>query len=182
AGNALAGFCKVRENERFGMIIFSGKIGRVTLLGSLFLGSTLGCRQGYYSSQEGLAQRILPPLNSDTHEEVSPSSKPAQEAADGKAPMPALEAAQKVDSAPAELPAPHQASDVCHPGQNLPLPDAIALAFRFQPRLRASLETIQQAQGREDIVFAAFLPLLTSSYVAGGYHIQAGGVGFPIPG
>jgi outer membrane protein TolC len=62
------------------------------------------------------------------------------------------------------------------------LHDAIALAFRLQPRLRASLESIQQAQGREDIAFAAFLPTASSGYVAGGYHIQAGGVGFPIPG
>jgi outer membrane protein TolC len=44
------------------------------------------------------------------------------------------------------------------------------------------LESIRQAQGREDIAFAAFLPTLTSDYLAGGYHIQAGGTGFPIPG
>jgi outer membrane protein TolC len=56
------------------------------------------------------------------------------------------------------------------------------LAFRLQPTLRASLESIQQAQGREDIAFAAFLPTVTSSYLAGGYHIQAGGTGFPILG
>ena len=68
------------------------------------------------------------------------------------------------------------------PGQTLTLPEAINLAFRLQPRLRASLESIQQAQGREDIAFAAFLPAVTSGYSAGGYHIQAGGKGFPIPG
>jgi outer membrane protein TolC len=56
------------------------------------------------------------------------------------------------------------------------------LAFRLQPRLRASLESIQQAQGKEDIAFAAFLPTVSGSYLTGGYHVQAGGVGFPIPG
>jgi outer membrane protein TolC len=68
------------------------------------------------------------------------------------------------------------------PGGLLTLPDAINLAFRLQPRLRASLESIQQARGREDIAFAAFLPTLTSGYVAGGYYIQAGGTGFSVPG
>jgi outer membrane protein TolC len=52
----------------------------------------------------------------------------------------------------------------------------------MQPRLRASLESIEQAQGREDIAFAAFLPTLTSAYLSGVYHIQAGGNGFQIPG
>jgi outer membrane protein TolC len=52
----------------------------------------------------------------------------------------------------------------------------------MQPRLRASLESIEQARGREDIAFAAFLPTLTSSYLAGDYHIQAGGTGFSVPG
>jgi outer membrane protein TolC len=63
----------------------------------------------------------------------------------------------------------------------LTLADAIGLAFRLQPKLRASLESIQQAQGRENIAFAAFLPTATSAFLAGGYHIQAGGTGFPIP-
>src|SRR5262249_47346972 len=70
----------------------------------------------------------------------------------------------------------------CEPGQTLTLPDDVALAFRLQPRLRASLESIRQAQGREDIAFAAFLPTVSSTYLAGGYHVQAGGTGFPIPG
>jgi outer membrane protein TolC len=164
------------------MMILSGKNPRLALLGPLILGSTLGCNHGFYSYQEGLAQRILPPPNIDTQEGLSSSSKTAQEATDGKAPKQEPEAAQKVASAPAESPAMPQASDVCQPVQSLTLADAVALAFRLQPRLRASLESIQQAQGREDIAFAPFLPLLTTAYVAGGYHIQAGGIGFPISG
>jgi outer membrane protein TolC len=80
------------------------------------------------------------------------------------------------------LPAPQGHEAACEPGQPLTLPDALTLAFRLQPRLRASLESIQQAQGREDIAFAAFLPTVTSSYLAGDYRIQAGGTGFSIPG
>jgi outer membrane protein TolC len=63
----------------------------------------------------------------------------------------------------------------------LTLPDAVALAFRLQPRLRASLESIQQAQGREDIAFAAFLPALTSAYSVGGFELNVGGAGLPLP-
>jgi outer membrane protein TolC len=68
------------------------------------------------------------------------------------------------------------------PYQALTLSDAIALSFELQPRLRASLESIEQARGKEDIAFAAFLPSVSAGYSVGGYHIQAGGVGFPIPG
>lgn len=67
------------------------------------------------------------------------------------------------------------------PCQPLTLPDAIALAFRLQPRLRASLESIQQARGREDIAFAAFLPVLTSAYSVGGFDLNVGGAGIPPP-
>src|SRR5262249_17012079 len=52
-GNAPAGFWKVRENERFGMLILSGKLPRQALLGSLLLGSTLGCSHGFYGYEEG---------------------------------------------------------------------------------------------------------------------------------
>jgi outer membrane protein TolC len=65
--------------------------------------------------------------------------------------------------------------------QPLALPDAIALAFRLQPRLRASLESIAQARGREDIAFAAFLPALTSAYSVGGFDLNVGGAGIPLP-
>ena len=66
--------------------------------------------------------------------------------------------------------------------QTLTLADAIALAFRRQPRLRASLESIRQAQGRQDISFAAFLPTLTTGYSVGGFDLNAGGAPLQIPG
>jgi HAE1 family hydrophobic/amphiphilic exporter-1 len=63
----------------------------------------------------------------------------------------------------------------------LTLPDAIAQAFRLQPRLRASLESIQQARGREEIAFAAFLPFVSGAYSVGGFALDAGGAGLPLP-
>jgi outer membrane protein TolC len=56
------------------------------------------------------------------------------------------------------------------------------LAFRLQPRLRASLESIQQARGREDVAFSAFLPIATTAYSVGGFALDAGGAGVPLPG
>jgi outer membrane protein TolC len=163
------------------MMFFRGKIPRQALLGSLLLGSTLGCNHGFYGYQEGLAQRILPPLNVDTHEALSAPSKTAQEAVDGNGATAEPERGQKVDATPA-LPAPSEASVFCQPVQTLTLPDAVTLAFQLQPRLRASLESIQQARGREDIAFAAFLPLVTSGYSVGGFDLNVGGAGFPLQG
>jgi outer membrane protein TolC len=65
--------------------------------------------------------------------------------------------------------------------QPLTLAEAIALAFWLQPRLRASLESIEQARGREDIAFAAFLPTLTGDYSVGGFDLNVGGGGLPVP-
>jgi outer membrane protein TolC len=145
--------------------------------------STFGCSHERYSGQEDLAQRILPPPNIDIQQGLSLPKKTPQDIADGElaglgqpVPLDAVEAGQ------AKLPPSPQESDGSEPRQRLTLPDAVALAYRLQPRLRASLESIQQARGREDIAFAAFLPTVTSGYSVGGYHIQAGGNGFPIPG
>jgi outer membrane protein TolC len=172
------------------------------LLGSL-LTSAVGCSHKQYGVEDGLALRILPPPNSDVDQAPAAPENMSREPADDKparpggprtaeavdaapAPPPALRGprtADAVDAAPAPPPALRGPGEApCEPGQALTLPDAIALAFRLQPRLRASEESIQQAQGREGIAFAAFLPTLTSGYVVGGYHIQAGGVGFPVSG
>jgi outer membrane protein TolC len=45
----------------------------------------------------------------------------------------------------------------------LSLDDAIALAFRLQPRLRVFRERVEEARGRGDVAFAPFLPQLTLS-------------------
>jgi outer membrane protein len=61
-------------------------------------------------------------------------------------------------------------------GRPLSLPEAIALAFRHQPRLRAQLETISQARGRQEIVGSTFLPTAGVSGSVGGYEVNAGGI------
>ena len=69
-----------------------------------------------------------------------------------------------------------------HPaeGQPLTLPEAIKLAFRLQPRLRAQLESIAQAGGREQIAFSTFLPTVGGHYDVGGYTLGVGGQSIPI--
>ncbi len=70
-----------------------------------------------------------------------------------------------------------QAKDDESPGgQPLTLPDAIALAYRRQPRLRVYLESIEQARGLSDVAYAPFLPTLGAGYSVGGYDLNVGGV------
>ena len=61
-------------------------------------------------------------------------------------------------------------------GKPLTLPEAIAMAFRLQPRLRAQLETISQARGLQQIAFSAFLPIVAGRYDVGGFSLGAGGI------
>jgi outer membrane protein len=61
-------------------------------------------------------------------------------------------------------------------GKPLTLPEAIDLAFRSQPRLRAQLESIAQASGAQQIAFSAFLPIVASRYDVGGFGLGAGGI------
>jgi len=67
------------------------------------------------------------------------------------------------------------------PGQTLTLPEAITLAFQVQPRLREYLETVQQARAQQEVAFSPFLPTLSAGYSVGGFHLDVGGEGFPIP-
>ena len=71
-------------------------------------------------------------------------------------------------------PSPTQLQEV-PAGQFLTLPEAIALGFRRQPRLRVYLEGIQQAQGLSDVAFAPFLPSVGAGYSVGGYDLNVGG-------
>src|SRR5262249_18173948 len=66
----------------------------------------------------------------------------------------------------------------CAPGP-LSLQDAVALAYRMQPRLRAFLEGVVQAKGAETVALAPFLPTATAGYSVGGFDLNAGGA--PIP-
>jgi outer membrane protein TolC len=57
----------------------------------------------------------------------------------------------------------------------LTLPEAIDMAFRYQPRLRVQLEGIAQARGRQEIVTSTFLPIVGGSYSVGGFDLGVGG-------
>jgi outer membrane protein TolC len=82
------------------------------------------------------------------------------------------------------LPAPALPSDsdeaaldaIAASGKPLTLPEAIDMAFRFQPHLRAQLETINQARGLQQIAFSAFLPIVAGNYDVGGFSLGAGGI------
>ena len=62
-------------------------------------------------------------------------------------------------------------------GKPLTVSEAIDVAFRAQPRLRAQLETIDQARGLQQIAFSAFLPAAGLRFDGGGFRL--GAQGFP---
>src|SRR5262249_40920784 len=104
------------------------------LLGFLLLASPLGCSHERYSYQEGLAQRILPPVNLNLREELPTPGKMVQEPSGGSpAPSGLPKAADTTDPKEGELPSPAQGSVVaCGPTQTLTLAEAIDTAFRQQ--------------------------------------------------
>ena len=61
-------------------------------------------------------------------------------------------------------------------GKPLTVSEAIDAAFRFQPRLRAQLETIAQARGLQQIAFSAFLPAAGTSFSGGGFNLGVHGL------
>src|SRR5208283_1498960 len=63
-------------------------------------------------------------------------------------------------------------------GKPLTVSEAIDVAFRAQPRLRAQLETIDQARGLQQIAFSAFLPAAGLRFDGGGFRL--GVQGFPV--
>jgi outer membrane protein TolC len=60
-------------------------------------------------------------------------------------------------------------------GNPLTLAEAVELAFRYQPRLRAQLESIAQARGKQQIAFSTFLPTVAVNYDVGGFGLGVGG-------
>src|SRR5262249_16699619 len=69
--------------------------------------------------------------------------------------------------------------------QMLTLDEAIALAFRLQPRLRIFWEQIQQAEGRSQAAFAPFLPQVTSltqGFSGRNPNGPIDGISLPLPG
>jgi outer membrane protein TolC len=155
----------------------------LNLLGFILLSSAFACSPERYSHQEGLDQRILPPVDTAAHEVLPAPRKAAEKAADANPARPEEpKQPEPVSATSPKPPTPPPGKEIGgEPGQTLGLADAIALAFRLQPRLRASLESIQQARGREDIAFAAFLPAVSTGYSVGGFDLNVGGAGLPLP-
>jgi len=77
---------------------------------------------------------------------------------------------------------PPAANTSLNPDRVLNLEDAISEAFRNQPRLKAQLESIEQAKQGENIAFAPFLPVVSTGYSVGQYGVGVGGAGIPVPG
>jgi outer membrane protein TolC len=151
---------------------------RRPLWGTL-LGLAVGCSHRESLAPEGLAQRILPPPDALAEAAPDAPARAPKAVAEGNRPEEADKTeGQGTPNPDASPQAVARDGVLCQP---LTLPDAVALAFRLQPRLRASLESIAQARGREDIAFAAFLPALTSAYSVGGFNMNAGGAGIPLP-
>src|SRR5271157_5238615 len=61
-------------------------------------------------------------------------------------------------------------------GKPLTVSEAIDVAFRAQPRLRAQLENIDQARGLQQIAFSAFLPAAGLRFDGGGFRLGAQGL------
>ena len=62
------------------------------------------------------------------------------------------------------------------------LSEAIATAFRLQPRLRVYLEGVEQARGGQQVAFAPFLPTASAGYNVGGFNLNVGGEGVSLSG
>lgn len=155
-----------------------------------------GCKN-WYSCTECLAQRILPPVNPPVHEQLPPPKSKDEGGGmrdeGGRTEEKGVNLIQVrlgQPDAPAMADVPNagpvlEPGLLCEPALPLTLSDAIAMAFRQQPRLRVYLETVEQARRTQEIAFAPFLPMATSGFSVGGFHLNAGGntVPFgPIPG
>jgi outer membrane protein TolC len=87
---------------------------------------------------------------------------------------------QPTDAAPAASADDSELEAIIASGRPLSLHEAIDLAFRLQPRLRAHLESVAQARGRQEIVASLFLPTVGVAGSFGGYDVSAGG-SIPVP-
>jgi outer membrane protein len=156
------------------------------LLWFLLLSSTLACSHERYGCQEGLTERILPPLNIAIHEEHASAKGTAQEAAGGsRAGLEqlgdrSLEIADRFGERRPLPGDPQSEISNLQSGQTLTLTQAIETAFRQQPRLRVYLESVEQARRAEDIAFAPFLPMAVASYSVGGFDLKVGGESLPL--
>jgi outer membrane protein len=152
------------------------------LVWMLLLTIPLGCSEERYNYQAGLTERILPPMNLDSHEDLPTPRNTVPDAPGGsRASLGQPKPANEANTDAAQLPAPAQGSEVTgDPAHALTLGEAIDTAFRQQPRLRVYLEGVEQARGGEDIAFAPFLPMAVAGYSVGGFDLNVGGTSVPL--
>jgi outer membrane protein TolC len=140
-------------------------------LGFLLLTCTVGCNHGRYTCQEGLTERVVPPVNVEIHDGLS-TQKKITDATSGSS--------QIGLGQPNAAEDPESSQPNSEAAQTLTLVSAIDAAFRQQPRLRVYLEGIEQARRGEDIAFAPFLPMAAVGYSAGGFDLNVGGKTTPL--
>ena len=126
-----------------------------------------GCVYDRVVSNDGLAEHVLPP--------PGVAAAPAREAAG----PPEMTPSRLPEAAKANPPAP--TGDATPPAtltadgaacQPMSLSEAIATAFRLQPRLRVYLEGVEQARGGQQVAFSPFLPTAAVGYSAGGFDAE----------
>jgi outer membrane protein len=114
---------------------------------------------------------------------VDPAATSLPPALESGSPMTSLlRPAATVGPPPGESPEAAELDAIAANGRPISLPEAIGMAFRLQPRLRAQLESIAQAKGRQEIVTSAFLPTAGGAYSVGGFSLGVGGQPLRLPG
>lgn len=153
------------------------------LLG-VVLALSVGCSSSGGPRTDALADRILPSLDTTSiaparsgHDRTPALLGVVQARADEPAGKAGNSDSPKPESLPPVAEAGADNLAACPP---MPLLDAIATAFRLQPRLRVFLETVQQARGAETIAAAPFYPAAAVAYSVGGFDLNVGGAGIPI--
>ena len=113
---------------------------------------------------------------------AGPARVSAQRARENQPPADKVVVASATAESPTSLDSPGRSVVVVDeptPCEPLQLPDAIATAFRQQPRLRVFIEAVQQARGVQTVAAAPFYPAAVAGYSVGGLHLDVGGEGIP---
>jgi outer membrane protein len=177
------------------LVILLRRQRRLGFFGCLLFVCGLGCRHEQYQGQANLTQSLT--STADQGSRAPPNAKQQsvvqaaynepvvseQRLAPAGMVAPALpQQPEQIAAPPANLPpVDAAASAIPADGQVLTVPAAIAMAFHLQPKLKAALENIHQAQSNQDVAFSAFLPTLRGGYSVGEYGLDVNGAGIPLP-
>ncbi|WP_422928937.1 TolC family protein [Singulisphaera sp. PoT] len=156
--------------------------GRRRWVWPLGLAFAMGCGHDRPGLRESLASRIEP----TTALATAPIPRPAGAGTPADPMLARANATREVEGPPAlpdrpvaiESPPPQDVAEldaIATSGRPIDLGEAIGLAFRLQPRLRAQLESIAQARGRQEVAASTFLPTAGGSYSVGGFDLGVGG-------